>query len=246
VDRRPSISKTSWFTNASRNVTRIHCPRGLMNTEPARRRRKIVSSTLTVGSSFLCVFCCFVCVLLFCVCFVVLCVCCYLWVAPFSSFSLFFFSPSSSSSTSLSFPSPSSPSSSLPFCLVSPTFPLPSSHSPLRLRLPCLLFSSFSPLLLLLLFPFFLVSPAPPSFLPSSVLFVPTFSSQRRLFLADSSSLLLTSSCWFLSLPLLPTASSPPAVLLLYSCMVHVESGSRPPSWPQNEVNILIDSVTSH
>ena len=28
--------------------------------------------------------------------------------------------------------------------------------------------------------------------------------------------------------------------------MVHVESGSRPPSWPQNEVNILIDSVTSH
>ena len=29
-------------------------------------------------------------------------------------------------------------------------------------------------------------------------------------------------------------------------CMVHVESGSRPPSWPQNEVNILIDSVTSH
>ena len=30
-DRRPSISKTSWFSNASRNVTRIHCPRGLMD-----------------------------------------------------------------------------------------------------------------------------------------------------------------------------------------------------------------------
>ena len=209
MDRRPSISKTSWFTNASRNVTRIHCPRGLVNTEPARRRRKIVSSTLTVGSSFLCVFCCFVCVLLFCVCFVVLCVFCSLWVAPFSSFSLFFFSPSSSSSTSLSFPSPSSPSSSLPFCLV--CFPLPSSHSPLRLRLPCLLFSSFSPLLLLLLFPFFLVSPAPPSFLPSSVLFVPTFSSQRRLFLADSSSLLLPGSC-------LSPSCLPRLLLLLYSC----------------------------
>ena len=28
--------------------------------------------------------------------------------------------------------------------------------------------------------------------------------------------------------------------------MVHVEFGSRTPSWPQKEVNILIDSVTSH
>ena len=28
--------------------------------------------------------------------------------------------------------------------------------------------------------------------------------------------------------------------------MVRVESGSRTPSWPQKEVNILIDSVTSH
>ena len=30
------------------------------------------------------------------------------------------------------------------------------------------------------------------------------------------------------------------------SDMVRVESGSRTPPWPQKEVNILIDSVTSH
>ena len=48
-----SISKTNAFSNATRNVTRICSPRGLMDKTPARRRRKkIVSSTLTVGSSF--------------------------------------------------------------------------------------------------------------------------------------------------------------------------------------------------
>ena len=211
MDRRPSISKTSWFSNASRNVTRIHCPRGLVNTEPARRRRKIVSSTLTVGSSFLCVFCCFVCVLLFCVCFVVLCVFCSLWVAPFSSFSLFFFSPSSSSSTSLSFPSPSSPSSSLPFCLVSPPLFSLSSPPPSPLSSFLLLLSSSSspPLPLLPRF-------SCPSFLLTLFCSLRTYIQFSAAPL--SRGLLFPPPAWLLSLPLLSTAFSPPAVLLLYSC----------------------------
>ena len=45
-----------------------------------------------------------------------------------------------------------------------------------------------------------------------------------------------------------PTRSRCKAPSTCRSCssMVRVEFGSRPPSWPQTEVNILIYSVTSH
>jgi hypothetical protein len=146
-DRRPSISTTSWFSNASRNVTRIHCPRGLMD-----KASDSGSEDCQFDSD--------------------------------RGELLFFLSPPL---FSLSSPPPSPFSSFLLLLSSSSSPPLPLLP---RFSCPSFLLTLFCSLRTYIQF-----SAAPPS---RGLLFPPP--------------------AWLLSLPLLSTASSPPAVLLLYSC----------------------------